>query len=184
ARMGRSLHRRLLCILMVMIAAPVLGQTVDEYEIKAAFLFNFTKFVEWPPKAQATAFVICILGDDPFGSTIDRVVNGKNVFGLPLQVRRLKDAAEAKHCQIVFAGLTETAKAARLIEALRGMPVLTVGENRDFLRQGGMISLDADDGRVNIAINAGAAENAGLKISAKLMTLAKLYKTDQRGGSK
>jgi hypothetical protein len=159
----------------LLIAAPGGGQTAEEYEVKAAFIYNFTKFVEWP-LSDSPSFAICILGDDPFQSSIDRLTSGKTVGSRPVQVRRLKEGAEARHCQIVFVGASERAKASRLVEAVRGTSVLTVGESVDFLRMGGMFYLSMADNHVNVVINTAATEAARLKVSAKLMILAKVFK--------
>lgn len=183
-RRRSTVYRLRCCLLCVLLGVSITAypQTVDEYEVKAAFLFNFTKFVEWPLSANTPTFVLGVLGDDPFGSRIDQLIKGKNVNGRPVEVRRLKDPADARHCQIVFVALAERDKAAKLIAAVRGTPVLTVGETGDFVRLGGIIDLSMSDNRVNLLINADAAEQAGLKISAKLMSLAKLSKTDQQAG--
>jgi len=180
--MTRKLHQRrpasgLLFILLMLGAAVCVGQSAEEYEVKAAFIYNFTKFVEWPPAADSASFAICILGDDPFQSALDRLTSGKLAGGRPIQVRRLKDGADGKQCQIVFVGASERTKASRLVESVRGSSVLTVGESAEFLRIGGMVFLSMDDNHVSVVINPAATEAAGLKVSAKLMTLAKVYKS-------
>src|SRR5437763_2217464 len=111
---------RWLCLGLLLIPSLSDAQAIDEYEVKAAFLYNFTKFVEWP-KNDSDAFSICILGDDPFGPTIDQLVKGKTVNGKKLSVRRLKEAVEAKQCQIVYVRAEEKNKAAQLIEAVQKM---------------------------------------------------------------
>jgi hypothetical protein len=165
-----------LLIVMALIATAGAGQSAEEYEVKAAFIYNFTKFVEWPATAEAPSFTICILGDDPFKSSIDRLTSGKMVGSRPVQVRRLKEGVEGRQCQIVFVGASERAKASRLVEAVRGTSVLTVGESVEFLRVGGMFYLSMADNHVNVVINSAATEAARLQVSAKLMTLAKVYK--------
>ena len=165
-------------LILVLMAKVCSGQVADEYEVKAAFLYNFTKFVEWPQTSEPSqAFAICILGDDPFESTIDRLTAGKTVSGRALQIRRIKEPADFKQqCQIVFVGASEKSKAAKLIEATRGTPVLTVGESREFLRLGGMVFLSTETDHVSLVINAAATLSAKLKVSAKLMTLATVFK--------
>ena len=172
-------HRRLLSgsllVLFQLFVPAGTGQSVEEYEVKAAFIYNFTRFVEWPA-SESSSFAICILGDDPFQTTIDKLTNGKLVGNRPVQIRRLKDGVEARQCQIVFVSASERAKATRLVESVRGTPVLTVGESTDFLRMGGMFYLSTADNHVSVVINPVATEAARLKVSAKLMTLAKVYK--------
>ena len=171
-------HTLWLLLIMASLAEVCRGQKADEYEVKAAFLYNFTKFVEWPEAtAPATSFVICILGDDPFESVIDRLAAGKAVNGRTLQVRRLKEPADARsQCQIVFVGASEKSRAAKLIEMTRGTPVLTVGESREFVRMGGLVFLSTETGHVSVVISDAATQAAGLKVSAKLMTLATIFK--------
>jgi hypothetical protein len=174
------LFRHILWLLLIMGSLTEVGraQVADEYEVKAAFLYNFTKFVEWPAAAApSTTFVICILGDDPFESVIDRLTVGKTVNGRALQVRRLKEPDDARQqCQIVFVGASDKSRATKLIETTRGTPVLTVGESRDFVRMGGLFFLSTETGRVSVVISGTATQAAGLKVSAKLMTLATIFK--------
>ena len=168
--------------LAVLIAASMaFGETIDEYEVKAAFLYNFTKFVEWTNLPGTDAFNICILGDDPFGDSLDRLVQGKTASNRRIQIRRIKDAVEGRQCQIVFVRREEDAKAAKLIEAVRGLPVLTVSEYYKFTKMGGMIFFSTKEGRVNIGINPQPAEGAGLKISAKLLNISKIGKDESEG---
>jgi hypothetical protein len=179
---NRTIRRRftafLLIAAVVIFPAHFAGQEQDEYAVKAAFIFNFSKFVEWPPAGSAGPFAICILGDDPFETTIDRLTQGKTAYGRAIQIRRVREAADAKTCQIVFAGAAERDKAARLVSAIRGTSVLTVGETPEFLRMGGMIALTMEDSHVNIVINTSATQTSNLKVSAKLLMLAKIYKGD------
>jgi len=175
---GRVLPALLVAILALSIPVDYAAQEQDEYEVKAAFIFNFLKFMEWPQTGASGNFEICILGDDPFEKTLDQLTKGKSAFGRPIQVRRIKDPVEARSCQIAFASSAERAKAAKLIDAVRGTAVLTVGETPEFLHAGGMIALSMDGSHVNIVINANATQTAGIKVSAKLMSLAKPYKSD------
>jgi hypothetical protein len=171
SRVARWLFAVLL-LLPGMVFAPV----ADEYEVKMAYIYNFTKFVEWPKPGGSSVFAICIVGDDPFGLSLDQLVKGKTANSISILVRRLKEPAEARQCQIAFVRQQEEAKAAKLIEAVRGLPVLTVGEGAKFANGGGMISFSMKDERVVFGIDLHAAESADLKISAKLMTVAKSFK--------
>ena len=180
---GERRHRVLpvtfLLILLLALPARFAGQEQDEYAVKAAFLFNFTRFVEWPQANGSSPFGICILGDDPFEAIIDKLTQGKTAVGRTIQVRRIKSAADAKSCQIAFVSTAERSKAAMLVDAVRGTPVLTVGETQEFLHMGGMIALPMEAHHVNIVISTTVAQSANLKISAKLLTLAKIYKSDR-----
>lgn len=149
---------------------------IEEYELKAAFLYNFAKFVEWPPDAFAGAaspVTLCILGEDPFGKSLDAVVQGESLNGRPLAVRRLRDIPPPGECHILFLSGAEKARTAEAMKALRGASVLSVGEGRDFLEHGGVIRLFLDQSRVRFDINLEAAERAHLTVSSKLLRLAR-----------
>lgn len=160
-------------LVLAVASGVAFAQTADEYEVKAAFLYNFTKFVEWP-RNDSDSFSICILGDDPFGSAIDQLVKGKTANGKRLEVRRIRDVSEAKQCQIVYVRAEEKSKAAQLLDAVQKMPILTVTERGGSGKSNCLVSLSMVDDRVSLGINAAAVESSGLKISAKLLTLAKV----------
>jgi hypothetical protein len=160
-------------IFLIITPKIIAAQSADEYEIKAAFLYNFTKFVEWPHNDSDT-FDICILGDDPFGSTIDQLVKGKTANGKKIEVRRIKDAEEGRLCQIVYVRPEEKAKGLQLLEAVQKLPVLTVTERGRSGKFSCIVQMSMVDDHIGLAINAAAAEASGLKISAKLLTLAKV----------
>jgi len=143
-----------------------------EYQVKAAFLLNFTKFVEWPAAAfegPASPINICIFGDDPFGGALDRMLGGEDVNGRSLTVGRITRTPGLKTCQVLF--LPDSEKEG--LKMLPGLgPVLTVGEEESFLHHGGMIAFIIENRRVRFRINRIAAENAGLKLSSKLLNVA------------
>ena len=177
-RTGRIFPALLVAVLALGLPVGFVAQEQDEYEVKAAFLFNFSKFMEWPQSSASGNFEICILGDNPFETALDQLTKGKVVNGRPIQVRRIKDPTDARPCQIAFASSAERVKAAKLVDAVRGAAVLTVGETPEFLRAGGMIALSTDGNHVDIVINDNAIQGAGIKVSAKLMLLAKKYKSE------
>lgn len=149
-----------------------------EYELKAAFLFNFAKFIDWPHGSFASPqspFTICVLGEDPFGRALDDNLRGKVIGDQPLAIRRLKHKAEARRCQVVFVSSSETADLAGIIETLRGANILLVGDTTGFASSGGTIEFTLDEeNHVRFTINTDAADRAGLKFSAKLLALAKI----------
>ncbi len=152
-------------------AAP---EQISEYDVKAAFLMNFAKFVEWPSTAFASSgspIAICILGKDPFGRAMDDVVEGETVNGRKVTVQRMTDPPAPKTCQMVFAAGAgkETAKA---LSGL-GRGVLTVGEGENFVRDGGIIGFVIENRRVRFDINQPAAVAAGLTLSSKLLSVAR-----------
>jgi hypothetical protein len=170
----------LLCLALVLSAAacpPALADfpAAEEYKIKAAFLFNFTKFVEWPDHALRDAsapFVLAVLGDDPFGDALDSL-KGKTVQGRPLVIRRATSLEDLGRFHMLFVASAERSRLASVLPAAEAMHALTVGDSPGFRSQGGMIQLVRDGDRVAFEINLDASRRAGLKISSKLLALAK-----------
>jgi hypothetical protein len=146
-----------------------------EYLIKAAFLYNFAKFTEWPETAFAHAnapLTICVVGRDPFGAALDSL-NGKIIKGRTVAIFRLPDTAGAAACQVIFISESERERLATILRSLRGQPVLTVADMPDFARAGGIINLKTNpDERIRFDINVGIAQQAGLRLSSKLLSLA------------
>lgn len=160
-------------------------QTPSEYQLKAAFLFNFAKFVDWPPESFSgpqAPFAICVLGKDPFGRALDDLLPGKTIGERPVVVERLKDAHNAKHCQVVFVSGSESQNLAGILEGLRGTNALTVGDSDGFAEAGGAIQFTEEENHVRFLINPEAGERAGLKFSSKLLALAKIVHEPERGG--
>jgi hypothetical protein len=151
------------------------GTPIGEYQLKAVFLFNFAKFVEWPPQAFADAsdpFTICVWGDNPFGSSLDDAVRGKTVGNRPISTRLVSSNQQARTCQILFISGSERKRMRGLLEALRNGCVLTVGDTDDFTTNGGIVQFKVNDARVRFEIDAEAAGRANLRISSKLLSLA------------
>jgi hypothetical protein len=149
----------------------------SEYQIKAAFLFNFAKFIDWPPGSFASPqapFSICILGKDPFGRSIDDALQGKSIGEHAVIIQRVKEAGDARHCQIVFAGGSESRNVGEILERVRGANVLLVGEADGFAASGGTIQFTLEENHVRFLINIDAADRGGLKFSSKLLALAKI----------
>lgn len=147
-----------------------------EYQVKAAFLYNFAKFVEWPAGAfekPQTPYSICVLGSDPFGEDLD-IAAAENVQGRKMMVRRLGDVKNAAGCHILFVSLSERRKLPAILQALGNAPTLTVGEDEDFVRAGGCLRFFVTDNKVRFEINVQATERARLKVSAKLLSLARV----------
>jgi YfiR/HmsC-like len=146
-----------------------------EYQLKAAFLFNFAKFVDWPATTFANSqarFSVCILGTDPFGSTIDELLQGKTVEDRPVAVERSNQIATVRHCQMVFVSASEKSRVREILDGLKGTNALVVGETDGFAAAGGAIQFAIEENRVRFLINTDAADRAGLKVSSKLLSLA------------
>jgi len=148
-------------------------QPSRENGVKAVFLYNFTKFVEWPPTAFATPqspFVIGIIGPDPFGRFLDETVKGEQYEGRPIVVRRFRDIREAGGAHILYINGHGNMK--EILHALRGRSILTVSDEDDFATAGGMIRLFTSMNKIRLQINLKSTREAGLNISSKLLRLA------------
>lgn len=149
------------------------AQNPSEYQVKAAFLLNFTKFVDWPPALVSDpngAFRICILGDDPFGPVLDQMVEGEKVSNHRVTVERMR-AIPTSGCQVLFVSSSEKNIPDILGTVRPG--VLTVGEKDAFVREGGIVGFVLDHRRVRFDINQSAAAKASLKLSSKLLSVAR-----------
>jgi len=144
-----------------------------EADIKAAFLFNFTKFVEWPDGAPAGPFQICTLADARFDSALAQTLSGESTGGRPI-VRATPDGPEsASGCHILFIARGETSQIERWLAAVGRHPVLVVGESKAAEDAGAHITFVVEDNRVKFDVNDDAASRAGLKISSKLLRVAR-----------
>lgn len=147
----------------------------SEYEIKAGFIYNFAKFVEWPPEVsrdENKPLALCISGANPFGNSI-AAINNKTVQNRRLETRALGRSRDFKGCNIVFISSSEKEILPQLLEVLRNSPVLTIGDARDFAQNGVMINLVMDGNKVRFDINAESARRARISISSKLLKLAR-----------
>jgi hypothetical protein len=157
--------------------------STGEYQLKAVFLFNFAKFIDWPPtssRSPQSPFVVCILGPDPFGQAIDGVFKGKTIADRPVAIERFKNIAQVKQCQMVFVSQSESFHLADIIQTLHGACVLLVGEADGFAEAGGTIEFALEGNHVHFLINPDAADRAGLKVSSKLLSLARVVHDSTR----
>jgi hypothetical protein len=165
-------------LLAVLPCAP--SSTPDEasgeYQVKAAFMFHFAQFVEWPADAFPSAtspLKYCTIGEDPFQGALDETLKNKSVGNRPLLVQHLTGLEQIAGCQILFIASREKKQFGAALSKAGGHPVLSVGETEHFTRDGGMIGLFVEDNKVRFDINVEAAERSKLKISSKLLLLAK-----------
>jgi YfiR/HmsC-like len=180
---SRDLARKIAIFLVFALLANVSGiqvraQTISEYQVKAAFIFNFAKFIEWPSDAfgEGGALLVGVIGDDPFGGALDRL-NGNTANGRALRIKRFRGGDDLRACQVLFISASEDSHLNKIMESIRGTSVLTIGESTQFRRSGGMIRFVLQDNKVRFEINASAAGQAGLRISSKLLVLSKRGKT-------
>ena len=146
-----------------------------EYQIKAAFIFNFAKFVEWPAAAFAKAsspIVVGVLGENPFQDALEKTIKNKTVDEHPVIIMQFRAATDATNCHILFISSSEKARLPQILKQLKGSSVLTVGEMPGFTEAGGMINFFLEGTKMRFHINNDAANGAGLKISSKLLKLS------------
>jgi YfiR/HmsC-like len=152
----------------------------SEYLIKAGFIYNFAKFVDWPSTSFSqpdAPIVIGVLGTDPFGNVLDRIVADKKIGSRGFVVRRYKwgkDLKDLRDCQILFVSASEKAHTDEIVEFVKWLPILTIGETPGFAERGGVIRFTLEDNRVRFEVNVDAAHKANLNISSRLLTLAKI----------
>lgn len=147
----------------------------SERDVKAAFLFNFVQFAEWPPGAFSdpqSPIVIGVLGEDPFGRVLDDAVRGEVVRNRQLVVERFNRVEEIKTCHILFISPSEAEKYEQIFARLQGRSILTVGDTEGFTTRGGMIRFLTEQNRIRLRVNVGAARAAGLTISSRLLRAA------------
>jgi hypothetical protein len=163
-------------IAFCMIAALAYPQSrMPEYAVKAAYLFNFGKFVRFASSDAVNnrqSFDICILGEDPLGHTLDELTSNERLDSKPVRVVRLKNASDARGCAIAYISSSEGLRVVPDLDALRGQPVLTVSDDANFLQRGGMIQFVIIENHVRFAVNLGAARNAQLSLSSELLKVA------------
>lgn len=151
------------------------GQTMDEYQVKAAFIVKFAGFVEWPLtafKGPADPLVICVMGRNPFGHQLENLIDGKDIDGRPFAVRPITDVRDAIACHILFVSSSERLRFRSILDLLKSTSVLPIGDADDFLAEGGVINLRLENGKVRIEIDARAAKARNLRISSRLLDLA------------
>lgn len=154
----------------------VQASPLSEYQVKAAFLYNFGKFITWPETvlpASGNQFKLCILGNDPFDNRLTLMMQGKTIQGKPVLVTPMQEIPELNSCHLLFISPSEQGRLAEIFRSLKGSNTLTVGEMPGFLEKGGMIFLYIEDNRVQFNINTNATSGAHLKISSQLINLVK-----------
>jgi hypothetical protein len=179
---GRKTFGLVLCFLVLGSSSRTFGAGDDEaeYQLKLAFLYNFAKFVLWPPDAfhgPEAPLTICVAGEDPFKGALKAVLRGRTVGGHALELRTLKQAGDPRSCQIVFVRSSEKRAAPGILAQVKGGVTLTVGEAKGFTEQGGMINLTMRDNKIGFEVNIEAASQSHLQISSKLLALARIVRS-------
>jgi hypothetical protein len=162
--------------------AATWGQTAEEYQVKAAFLYNFAKFVEWPTQAfkgSNDPITVCVLGQNPFGNALELAISGKSVAGRPFVVREIASANQAAGCHILFVSSSERKRFRSILGDLKIGGMLTVGEAQGFTADGGVINFKLEGGRIRFEINLDAAQQEQLRVSSKLLSLADVVRSEK-----
>lgn len=169
-RRGRGLV--LLVALLLAPVHPVWPQDSPDLsaQIRAAFLFNFAKFTTWPASSTIT---FCVIGADPVGAPLAEAIRDRQIEGRPCRFARISTADEARRCQVLYAGGSENSP---IVTAVRNLPVLTVGDGESFIDSAGLVAFMMDGSRMRFSINETLANQSGLKLSAKLLGLAKVVR--------
>jgi hypothetical protein len=187
--LARQISGALFCVRLWVItgallffASTVRADPSKEYGIKAAFLYNFTQFVDWPTNSFADAnapLTIGILGNDPFGDALDEIVRGEKANGHPLVVKRFQAGEPITDCHILFISQSEAKRINEILEDLKGRCVLTVGETDGFAQSGGMIRFVTEKNKIRLRINVDAAHAVNLSLSSRLLRLAEIVGTQK-----
>lgn len=177
-----SLKRAALALLLgcACLATPAQSQNQDrEYALKAVFLYNFCQFIDWPPESFAGGndpIVIGVLGGNPFGSLLNETVRNEIVRGRPIRLQHYQKLEDVGKCHILFISAGAPAWVARYLDYFHRRNIVTVGETPEFLNQGGMIALVADQNRVRLRVNLPAVRSGKIEMSSKLLRVADTYR--------
>jgi hypothetical protein len=183
------LNRVAVCALCMLLFLTVPGRlpansTAEEYAVKAAFLFHFAQFVEWPDETFKDAnspMTYCTVGNDPFQGSLDTILGGKTIGARSFRVLHFKQPHEIQGCQVLFIGAEEKKPLPEILAKAKANSVLTVGESEHFVQDGGMIGFVLEENKIRFAVNLEAAQKAKLKISSRLLALAKSVIGGERG---
>lgn len=151
----------------------------QEYKVKAAFIYNFARFTEWPQSVFSSAdtpFVIAVVGTDPFNGALTQAVAGKKVGTRPVEIRHYDSADKIESCQILFIPTTDDESQVQIIRKVENNHVLTVGESDNFDSNGGSVRFFTDENKMRFEINTDATDQAQLRLSSKLLKLARILK--------
>ena len=189
---SRSLHRvrhwfMAMVITVLLTTATYLSaqnSKPTDYDVKAAYLYNFGHFVDWPANASSAkndSFMVCVLGQDPFGPVLDATLANESIAGKRVTAKRISTPQESANCQILFLSSAEDAQLHKIIEALNEQPVLTVSDMPQFSQRGGMIQFVLDGKKVRFEVNLTAVQHAGLTLSSELLKVATTVRRNSSG---
>ena len=157
-------------------AGPAGVDSVSDVAVKAAFLFNFAKFAEWPSLSAGARIVVCVVGDESLATAVTQTLRGKAINGHDFDVWQPHDSANWHGCQLLFMSDADTRRFSAGLDAVKALPVLTVSDGAGFSEAGGIIELYVEAGRMRFAINVDAVERSGVRISSRLLGLARVVR--------
>ena len=170
--------RSLACVLgCALVTSPARAQPAQEYALKAAVLYNITKFVEWPPQAfkgRSDPLTVCVLGENPFGDALIEALNGKLHESRGFNVRNFRDISSAGGCQVLFVSASEQKRFRSILDEVSARATLTIGDADGFTAAGGILNLKLEELKVRLQVNLAAAEKSGIRISSRLLSLAEI----------
>lgn len=167
------------CALLVFLLVSPLFAQRDEGAVRAAFVFNLTKYVEWPNLGHE--LVIGFVGDSETGAVLQRVVSGKISGSRTIRVVISPSEEQLSRCNILYVGYSSAKKTQSILDKIRNKNILSVGESDHFAREGGMVGLVRDGDHIQIEVNLESVQSGGLKISSRLLNLAEIVRTAKRG---
>jgi YfiR/HmsC-like len=181
----RQRHEWRACKLLLCIALwqemgdlpAIQAQVATEYQVKAAYVYAFTKFVEWPPSklsSTTSAIQICVFNNPGLELELSRLISGKSVAGHSMIVRAVKGEEALRECHVLFISSGSASTLRHILESVQGASILTIGEKQGFLDAGGIINLVSQDAHVRFQVNRRAAKAAGIHVSARLLSVATL----------
>ena len=156
---------------------PPPGGAKSEYALKAVFLYNFCRFIEWPKSAFSSPnepIIIGIVGDDPFGALLDEAIQGESQHGRSIRIEHYRKPEAIGHCHLLFVGRSEAIRLDAILAAVSGKSIVTVGETDAFLDRGGMIALTSERNHVRVHLNPEMLRAARLDVSSKLLRIAEI----------
>jgi hypothetical protein len=167
-------------MMLLLVRVEIDAQAVTQPALRAAFLYNFAKFTEWPPDGlPAGPLTLCVLDDTAVEGALSELVGNSMINGRTVTISRNASGARLRACHLLYVGEANSARAAAILEELLGAPVLTVSNGDDFIRLGGIVGLFVEEGRMRFAINPDAAHRAGVRLSSRLLQLARIFKDDR-----
>jgi len=175
----------LLCVLLSVPALHAQNAKPTDYDVKAAYLYNFGRFVEWPAQVTTTKsghFTVCVLGQDPFGPRLDSTLAGETIGGKSIVAKRISSPQESDDCQILFLSPAESGRAKKIFAELDKRAVLTVSDMPEFAQLGGMIQFVLEGKRVRFEVNLAATQRAGLTLSSELLKVATTVRKNSASG--